>query len=588
MITDLQVAQAFSDLKGVCGGQKEDYFGLIYLENEHQLARDKAVNQVTFGGNDYGLDGYHFDVARRTLFLFQFKYTKAYGQFKGSMQRLISEGMNRIFNTPNIDHDKNQIFVQMRSCIIENRHLIEQVCFRFVFLGDPVEAEKSQALDKLKEDLEAKRYLVEQFFAPRDISFIVDYRSSSGKVAGLTVSHKLEKFEIEASKRIETHGPEGERLISFFVPLMKLHHMHKAIGSRFFDRNVRYGLGSSKSVNRAVVKTLKSIVIDRNLSASTFAFNHNGVTIFADNVDVESDKVVLHSPRMLNGAQTVTTFAGFLNDNKDNANIEANRAELDSILVLCKVIYHANDEFASAVTINNNRQNPVEPWNLHANDMIQLELQDKLSEELNIYYERQENAFAQLSPEELDELGIKADARTIQMLKLCQTFVVTDGSISRISQMRRIFEDEKTYKQVFAKDRLQAKSTHMLLCYKVERKLRRCMDEIACKGEKYHVAYQARLLIWAIICQGILNDPNLDEISDNEGRSLVLSAKYADYLLKLSSTKVAFILSDLLKDSEFKGKIAEGQFGFLRTDGAFEKCMVIAYNKYGWVKKRLK
>ena len=27
------------------------------------------------------------------------------------------------------------------------------------------------------------------------------------------------------------------------------------------------------------------------------------------------------------------------------------------------------------VTINNNRQNPVEPWNLHANDDIQLELQ---------------------------------------------------------------------------------------------------------------------------------------------------------------------------------------------------------------------
>lgn len=588
MISDIHVAQAYSDLRSICGGVKEDYFGLLYLEKEYEITREKAMNQVTFGGNDYGVDGYHFDKERKTLFIFQFKYTKAYGQFGGSMQRLIAEGMNRIFATPNIDHNKNQIFVQLRSCLIENRHFIEQVCFRFVFLGDPAEAEKSQALDRLKENLEAKRYLVEQFFSPRDIAFVVEYRSSSGKVAGLTITNKVEHFEISAGHRIETNGPKGERLLSFFVPLIRLHQIHKAIGSKFFDRNVRYGLGEGKSVNRAVIKTLQAIVIEQSQDASTFAFNHNGVTIFADNVDVESEKIILHSPRMLNGAQTVTTFAEFLSSNKDNASIEINRDRIDSILVLCKIIFGANDEFASAVTINNNRQNPVEPWNLHANDLIQLQLQDKFSDELNIYYERQENAFNQLSPEELEELGIKSDTKTIQMLKLCQTFVVTDGNISRISQMRRIFEDDKVYKQVFNKERLQAISTNILLCYKVERKLRRCMDEIANKGEKYHVAYRARLLVWAMMCQGILNDANLNDLADSEGRSLVLSAKYSDYLLKLSSTKVAFVLADLVKDPEFKGKIADDQFGFLRTDGAFEKAMILAFNKYGWVKKRLK
>ena len=369
---------------------------------------------------------------------------------------------------------------------------------------------------------------------------------------------------------------------------MRLHQMHKAIGSRFFDRNVRYGLGDGKSVNRAVVKTLQSIAIDRSLSPSTFAFNHNGITIFAENVDDEDGEVILHSPKILNGAQTVTTFANFLDSNKDNASIEANRSEIERILVLCKIIYRANDEFASAVTINNNRQNPVEPWNLRANDMIQLELQDKFAQELGIYYERQENAFSQLSSEELEELGIKSDAKTLQMLKLCQTFVLSEGNISRISQMRRIFEDDKVYRQVFSKDRLKAVARHVILCYKIERKLRRCMDEIAYKGEKYQIAYQARLLIWALLCQGILNDPVLEELADNEGRSLVLSAKYADHLLKLASTKLAFILADLLKEPEFKEKVSEDQYGFLRTDGAYEKSMLIAFNKYGWVKKKLR
>ena len=35
------------------------------------------------------------------------------------------------------------------------------------------------------------------------------------------------------------------------------------------------------------------------------------------------------------------------------------------------------------MTINTNRQNPVEPANLRASDPIQLELQDKFRDELN-------------------------------------------------------------------------------------------------------------------------------------------------------------------------------------------------------------
>ena len=108
------------------------------------------------------------------------------------------------------------------------------------------------------------------------------------------------------------------------------------------------------------------------------------------------------------------------------------------------------------VTINNNRQNPVEPWNLHANDMIQLELQEKFQMDVGVFYERQENAFSQLSVEDLEEYGITEEARAIQMLKLTQVFVLTDGQVSRISEMRRIFEDDKVYEQVFRRSRLRS------------------------------------------------------------------------------------------------------------------------------------
>jgi hypothetical protein len=61
MISQQQVDQAFTDLRATCGGLREDYFGLLYLEREHGVPREKALNCVAFGGNDYGVDGFHFD-----------------------------------------------------------------------------------------------------------------------------------------------------------------------------------------------------------------------------------------------------------------------------------------------------------------------------------------------------------------------------------------------------------------------------------------------------------------------------------------------------------------------------------------------
>jgi len=74
--------------------------GLLYLEQEHKFPREKAVNQVAFGGHDYGIDGVHFDEQKRNLYLFQFKDSPSHSQFKQSLHRLIEDGMERIFAAP--------------------------------------------------------------------------------------------------------------------------------------------------------------------------------------------------------------------------------------------------------------------------------------------------------------------------------------------------------------------------------------------------------------------------------------------------------------------------------------------------------
>jgi len=583
------IDQAFSDLKGTCGGNRNDYFGLLYLEKECGLPREKAVNQVAFGGNDYGLDGFHFDPERRNLYLYQFKYSPSHALFKSSLQRLIDSGMERIFLSPNKDDGKNQIILQLRSCMVDNRALIDQVCFRFIFTGNPEEAERSQVLDKLREDLENKKYLVDQFFSGRQVTLVVEFRSVDGKVGPVTDTRRTRVYDLPLTDLLTQSGPTGQVMHIGFIRLIDLNAIHRDMGQQFFERNIRYGLGSSEAVNRALSRALKQIVLDGAEPPAVFAFNHNGITLFAEKVERIDGQYRVTAPRLLNGAQTVTTLAEFLTGNKDNPRLSENRSALEDLRVMCRIITNATPEFVTTVTINNNRQNPVEPWNLHANDMIQLELQDKLRSDLGIYYERQEEAFANRSYEELEEQGIQEAGKAIEMVRLAQTFLVSDGAIDKLSRMREVFEDDRIYSQVFNASRLKADSRHIVLCYKIHFRLRKLVNEIVEKGRnKYEFVLRARNLVWAMLCQSVLNSENLEDLADAFGQDMTVAADYTARLSHLATTRVRMMLSELIKDSAYADKVAEGSFAFLKTNTAYNRCMDIAYKRWKWVAKRLK
>jgi hypothetical protein len=578
------VDQAFSDMKATCGGVRNDYFGLIYLENEHGLGREKAVNQIAFGGNDYGIDGFHFDKDRRNLYVFQFKFTTSHAQFKESLQRLIENGIEVAFVNPNNDNSKNQIITQLRSCMVENRALIEQVCIHFIFLGDPAEAERSQVLDKLREDLENKKYLIDKFFGEEQVTLVVDFRSMSGKVGSTTDQKKTHIYDLPIKDMFSQLGPNGEVMYIGFIRLVDLHRIYKDMGKRFFERNIRYGLGSGEAVNRAISRSLKSIVLDGKESPEVFAFNHNGISLFAEKVDHIDGTYHIVAPRLLNGAQTVTTFAEFFESNADNPKLIERRYIADSLFVLCKIITEASQPFVTAVTINNNRQNPVEPWNLHANDMIQLQLQDKFREDLGIFYERQENAFQNI---DMEEEGI-SEAKAIELVKLAQTYLITDGNIQRLSNMRQVFEDDNIYSQVFNERRLKADTRAIVLCYKTQFRLKRLINDILDKGyNKYAYAPKARLLLWALLCQGILNDDKIQYYSDEYGKNMSIAADFTDYLSSLATRHCRFLLAELVKNDKYADKFSQGNFSFLRTNHAYEYCMEIAYKKWKWVQKKL-
>jgi hypothetical protein len=586
-ITDRAIDQAYSDLKGICGGVRNDYFGLLYLEHEFGVERDRAVAQVAFGGNDYGIDGFHFDGEKRNLYLFQFKYSDSPIQFKQSFNRLIEAGMERIFGARTQDQRQNQLLLQLQSCLIENEAVIDRVCIHFVFTGDPTEAERSQALDRLREDLENKKYLVDQRFG-RPVTVVIEFRSArTRKVGPTTHLRKTHTYPVELQETVTRAGPNGETMTIGFMRISDLHTMHREMGQRFFERNIRAALPEDRAVNRSVQQSLKRIVIDGKEDAKVFVFNHNGVTLFAEALSRMSGQFKITEPRLLNGAQTVTTLARFIRANEGNTFLTERRSTLEQIHVMCRIITDATPEFVTGVTINNNRQNPVDPWNLHANDMIQLELQDKFRDDLGIYYERQEKAFENLSDDDLEDQGI-TERKAIELTRLARTFVASDGEIDKLSRFREVFEDDRIYQQVFSQNRLRADSRKIVLCYKAQFRLRRLTNDIVDRGtNKYAFVLRARNLLWALLCQAILNDSKLEQRAGEFGEGLSLEAQYTDWLSGLATTRCRLILSDLVADRVYAPRVAEGNFSFMRTNAAYKRSMEIAYKRWRWVEKRL-
>lgn len=587
-ITDYQVSQAHSDLKDSCGGVKNDYFGLLYLEQAFHVPRTEAVSQVAFGGNDYGIDGFHFDPERRNFYLLQFKYSESYAQFKSSFLRLTQAGMQQVFSAQSQDALSNQLLMNIKSNLHENQAMVDRLYVLFVFAGDVQEANRSQVMDKLREDLEGKKHLIDKFFG-REVNLIIEFRSAKSLERGaVTRVQRTHTYQIHLEDVLERTGPNGERMQVGFLHLADLLAIYGDMKSRFFERNIRSALPDDVAVNRALARAYRSIILDGRTSPGAFAFNHNGVTLSAESLVQEEGVYRITEPRLLNGAQTLTTLERFVGANRGILGVREAKDRLDRLQVLCKVITAAGPDFITSVTVNNNRQNPIEPWNLRANDLVQLALQDKFKDEANLFYERQENAFINLSDEDLEDEGV-APVRPIKIKELAQTFLAVDGQIDRMSRLKEVFEDDRSYGDTFCDARVKADVERVLICYKVQYRIRMLVRAIAEKGaSKYEYINRARNLLWALLCQGMLNDPNLGNQLERYGKSLSVEAEYTEWLNYLATNRCRFIISDLVSEEPFASKASQGNWAFLRTNQAYKRCMEHAFKRYKWVHMKLR
>lgn len=593
MITQSMLDQTYSKYAHLYGGNKNDYFAPLYLQEQFKQPFEQAAAQSAFGGNDFGLDAFHIDKQARNLYLYQFKWAKNHMLFADSLKRLRTAGMDRVFGDPYQNTSENPFLIQLRASIHELRAVVERVYVYFIFNGDPQGAQSSSTLRNLKEDLESRKDVVLQFFKRDDVEFQAHFRNQAGLVD--TPPHPVETFRFEVDYTSATSvSSDGASMHLGFMPISDLVRMYERMQIRLFERNIRAGLSEKKSPNRAIRASLNRMVSDGKEDPSCFVFLHNGVTLAAERLDFDSAKCTITDPHVLNGAQTITTAHRFWLDEvagKPAASELVTR--FHGVRVIAKLILSQDREFVTTVTIGNNKQNRVEPWNLRANDLIQWRFEDKFRTELlplapGLYYERQENTFRCYKDSELKQMNL-APGRAIEIKKLAQTFLAARGEVGRMSELRDVFDSDTAYNETFSESFLDADVRRILLLYKLHFGVKRMIDGIRDSGAEKHSDYyrRAKNLIWALASQALLNSPELERLADDYGADLVCQTSFVEFLNNKVAPKVRMVLLALGKEANIARAIDDGKYDFLRSQATYSKAMAIAKDKYGWSKRQL-
>jgi hypothetical protein len=587
-ITKRDLDQAYALHKATYGGRKEDYFGLLYIAREFEKAPERVAAHVALGEDTAeGINAFHVDPNRRNLYLFQFQWSEQHQAFKEPLRRLAREGMGRIFGPA--PAAPGRLLSELRSRIEEDAAVVDKVLVHFVYNGNPADADQSAALEALREDLESKKHLVDTCFAGRNVTLTFQFISNEARGPRVgSHTRTTHRYELSMPEVITQETAAGEQLHVGFVALMDVYKMYLEMRTRLFERNIRAGLDPEGPVNKKIRAALSDIVEGRAPS-DAFVFNHNGITLAAETLELDGTRAHVTEPRILNGAQTITSLARFVETHElDKAGGE-HGGRLDAVRVMAKIVTRAAPPFVTAVTINTNRQNPVEPANLRASDQIQLDFQDKFRDELGgLLYERQERLFASLSEEEMLEQGFDpGHNRAIELKRLARTFLAAQGEVDKMSRLNDVFENESAYRTCFAEKYLKADARRILLAYKIQFRLNKVAREIEAAASGYWYVLRAKNLVWALLVQGVLNHPKLDEWLESYGTTLTAENELTQELIHLGVNRVRHLLREVVTEERYKAQLDQERLSFLRTKAVYTRCMEVAQERYGWTKHAL-
>lgn len=383
-IIDQRVTKVAADLRarlieqvGNLNDEKAISVAFVYLVVQIllDLETEEALDCLTEGGNDFGVDAIHVGGEQDGEFLvtlFQGKYRRkldGQGNFpEDGLHKAITAA--RYLFDPNASVTINKR-LQIRIEDIRSRvrdGLLPRVRIILCNNGLPWTAVAQQHFDRA------------QFGDQVSVEHV-----NHDTLVGILQATKPVNDTLRLSGKALVEDFDFSRILVGKIAITELAALMERHGDRLLERNIRRYLGlSGNRVNEGIKATLLDTT-----ERSHFYFYNNGVTLtcskFAYNALQESGyQVRVDGLQIINGGQTSNTIAKVLKDLD-----LASRDHIDKAFVLLR-LYELQDDrqdFVSKITYATNSQNPVDLRDLRANDDVQQRLEISVAE-LGYVYRR--------------------------------------------------------------------------------------------------------------------------------------------------------------------------------------------------------
>lgn len=450
---------------------EENVVTTIHLMNTHQIDKDTALDQSSLGANDNGIDGWYYDLKDKNLYIYQSKLTDNKGLVLRGLKDLLKsvDFLEKIIIDKEID--KVPTNKSIYNLYIELSKWIDSLKkISFVLISPLNENDLIDSPDY--EDTE------NQIRTSRLFKFIIE---RNGKVSlhsdeynferTLPISNK--KYSISKLENSVMHLRDKSYLEITFIPIYNLILLYRQRGDILFHKNIRLSLYDYKDAKNRVVTPMENtlkLICEEQLSSDIFPFYHIGVTISATvNSSELNSEIELETPYVINGCQTITIADRFLR------NLENKKAykEIDifkKISVLAKVVIGTSDDELKEITNCNNRQNPIENWQLFSNDPIHIQIENAVSD-CEILYERQKGKLKLLNKVDVAKNYSRTNNTFIEVQTLGQLIALVRGQYQWAAKPSEIFTEKQKHDSIFTKD-IPKYPRDIILCHNLFKALK--------------------------------------------------------------------------------------------------------------------
>lgn len=342
-----------------------------------EIDLDEAIDAITDGGNDRGVDAMHIDDrdTKNEIHVFQ---TKCVGEFEKSKKNFPSSEIDKLtsFITDLTGHDTDALDgtnALLKAKISDALSVLNEANASITvhFIGNTaplIDAEmkrvqtafsRYKAIDFRMHDLDALSDFFLQKRAPslvREITTIDTnfFDRTDQNLRGVVCT-------VAALDIVDAIQSEDDP---------------DTVEAGIFDQNVRVYLKRRNRINRRIIESALS---EEN---HMFWYQNNGITMTCDKVEIgpsrRSPKIKLTNVQIVNGGQT------------SNCLFEAareDRSKVEDVLLLVRIIETSSEEVKLSIAETTNSQTPINVRDLRSNDRQQRQLEEAFAD-LDYYYER--------------------------------------------------------------------------------------------------------------------------------------------------------------------------------------------------------